>query len=842
MLRPDLARVPADRIGSAPAVRLFLSEHFARETEPDRLIAAVCETIGRYLHVARVGYGEIDQTGEWMTVPVDWVDGVPSRAERRPFDRGDTFSRMYAEGRTLIAPDVTLEPWYEEQRRYLAAEHVRACLGVPVIDNGRLVAVFNAIHNAPRRWTEEEVVTLAHAGERLWGALQHLRTLRQLRESEEQFRTLAENVPALCWLADERGKPIWGNHAWQAFFGETRAARGDAGDGVLHPDDHERATAGWQRAIATGEPIELTVRMRGREGPYRPFLSRSVPIRGEDGEVRRWCGTIVDLTGQQEQARREAFLVAWSDAVCTLEAPRDIMAHTLDQIGRHLGVSRANYAEASADGAALTVEQVWCEGVVTVTGQAFPLAALGDRVLADHLSGAPVRVCDTHADPRFDAGNRVLYDEVGVRALVSVPMLDGGRIAAVLTVQQTEPRNWTDAECDLLRDLADRTWAVVARARAEVALRRSRETLYQTEKLSALGSLLAGVSHELNNPLSIVVAQAVMMERQGQGTPLAERAGKIRKAADRCARIVQTFLAMARQKTPERRPVDLNAIAAAALELTDYGLRADGIASERELAADLPPIPADSDQLHQIVVNLIVNAQQAMVDHSSPERRLTLRTRRAAEAVVLEIADTGPGIPEALRRRVFEPFYTTKPQGQGTGVGLSFSQGLAEAHGGRLELAPSEAGACFRLTLPIDEGQVLPAVAPEPTADVAVPTRRALVVDDEAEIAEALGDFLSLEGYEAEIAVGGAAAIERLRAGDYDLIVSDLRMPGIDGPALHAWVAAERPELLGRMAFTTGDTLGAAVARFLDEVRRPVLEKPFMPDGVRRFLEAVVAA
>jgi CheY-like chemotaxis protein len=296
---------------------------------------------------------------------------------------------------------------------------------------------------------------------------------------------------------------------------------------------------------------------------------------------------------------------------------------------------------------------------------------------------------------------------------------------------------------------------------------------------------------------------------------------------------------MARQKRPERAAVDLNAVAVAAHELAAYGLKTDGIVTHHDLAPGLPLIAADSDQLHQVIINLIVNAQQAMVEAESPERTLTLRTALGADrrTVTLEVADSGPGVPEEARRRIFEPFYTTKPQGQGTGVGLSFSQGLAEAHGGRLELVPSAQGACFRLTLPISEDLTLGTIGQSELPAAPAPKRRALVIDDEEEIAESLADFLSLEGFICEIAVGGRAAQARLASGDYDLIVSDLRMPEMDGPQLHAWIAAKRPELLDRVAFATGDTLGIAAERFLHAAKRPVLEKPFMPDAVHRFLE-----
>ena len=150
---------------------------------------------------------------------------------------------------------------------------------------------------------------------------------------------------------------------------------------------------------------------------------------------------------------------------------------------------------------------------------------------------------------------------------------------------------------------------------------------------------------------------------------------------------------------------------------------------------------------------------------------------------------------------------------------------------------PSASGACFRLTLPVDPDQLQAPVPPQASLSGKLPLRRALVIDDELEIAESLADFLSIEGFSCQIAVGGVEAQGRLEAGSFDLIVSDLRMPDMDGPALHAWIAAHRPDLVSRMAFTTGDTLGAAAARFLDEVKRPVLEKPFTPDSVLHFLQ-----
>jgi CheY-like chemotaxis protein len=279
-------------------------------------------------------------------------------------------------------------------------------------------------------------------------------------------------------------------------------------------------------------------------------------------------------------------------------------------------------------------------------------------------------------------------------------------------------------------------------------------------------------------------------------------------------------------------------VARAALDLADYGLRTAGIAVEADLADDLPLLLADEDQLHQLLANLVVNAQQALLETTGP-RRISLRTRRnALHGVQLEITDTGPGIPPDVQRRIFEPFYTTKPQGVGTGLGLSFCLGVAEAHGGTLELLDGSAGGTtFRLTLPAHAGA--PASRPSAIAETSlIPKGRAsaLVIDDESDLTEALARFLTMEGYAVSTATSGTEAQALLAMRDFDLILSDLRMPDLDGPALHDWVQRERPHLAARMAFVTGDTLGAEAVRFLTRAARPFIEKPFTRASVKRLL------
>ena len=387
-----------------------------------------------------------------------------------------------------------------------------------------------------------------------------------------------------------------------------------------------------------------------------------------------------------------------------------------------------------------------------------------------------------------------------------------------------------------LRDLT------AARA-AQAEIERQREALHQSEKLAALGSLLAGVAHELNNPLSILIGNALMLQAEAEGVsrPLAERAQRIQAAAERCGRIVRSFLAMARQRKTQPRSVEVEFLIGNALGLLAYGLRAAGIETEQTIAAGLPPVFCNPDQVTQVLTNLLVNAQQALEGEPQP-RRVRLGAVTDGNAIVIEVADNGPGIPPNLRSRVFDPFFTTKPMGVGTGIGLSVSRGIVEAHGGSLTLAPSERGATFLLRLPLRDADQ--ASAPESGSSPTEPVharRSALIVDDEPDVGLVLSDMLTALGMRCDVVTSGEAAVEQLKGQDYDAIICDVRLPGIDGPALYAWITEHRSHLCTRTAFVTGDTLGQASERFLTQTLRPLLEKPFLPADVQRLIDLLLS-
>jgi two-component system NtrC family sensor kinase len=381
---------------------------------------------------------------------------------------------------------------------------------------------------------------------------------------------------------------------------------------------------------------------------------------------------------------------------------------------------------------------------------------------------------------------------------------------------------------------------ITERKRAEAELQRQREVLHQSEKLAALGSLLAGVAHELNNPLSVVLGRSIMLEEDVTDPVIREQLGALRAAAERCARIVRTFLSMARQKPQARRRIAVEASIEAALELLAYGLQTAGIEVMRDWqAGSAGSVDADEDALHQVFLNLIVNAQQALSDRPGP-RRLGLSTRIDGAWLELAVADNGPGIERAIRGRVFDPFFTTKPEGSGTGIGLAVCHGIVTAHGGSIELGePEGGGARFVLRLPLAPAEPPAKQSPaagEPASPLAA---HVLVVDDEPDIVTLLADIVAREGCTVTRAGSGEAALCALAGERFDLVITDLRMAGQDGRALLDRLAGQdgrRPAVI----VLTGDILALPKLGRMQDPQTILLEKPVEPavlrDAVRRLL------
>ncbi len=379
------------------------------------------------------------------------------------------------------------------------------------------------------------------------------------------------------------------------------------------------------------------------------------------------------------------------------------------------------------------------------------------------------------------------------------------------------------------------------RSLAEIVEERTARLL-QSEKVAAMGSLLAGVAHELNNPLTVLSAQAQLLLTQ-QGPPVFLRgAQRIHAAAERSVRIVRNFLALARQRPPERGEMSLKLVAEGSLELLAYELRVDDVEVVVDLPDDLPILWADRHQFHQVFVNLLTNAHHAMRPQDTLRRiTVTAHHDRAADRVDLRLADTGPGMAPEIQARIFEPFFTTKPAGEGTGLGLSLCRAIVEEHGGTITVESGRPGrgTTFVISLPV----ATPFPAPAAPANIPTsPARRSriLIVDDEPDVADVLAEAIAGQGHEADIAAHGVMALEMLARGPYDAVVSDTKMPGLDGEGFYAALARSFPRLRERIIFLTGDVLSREKREFLERCGAPFLTKPCDLRELHRLLEEVL--
>jgi two-component system NtrC family sensor kinase len=482
--------------------------------------------------------------------------------------------------------------------------------------------------------------------------------------------------------------------------------------------------------------------------------------------------------------------------------------------------------------------------VLAADGRVVDANSAATRLYGERLIGrAESELVEASSVQRTPADQRNVtrYTAVGRR-------LDGTTFPEEVDVRPIEPRDGGDnRRLAIVRDLTER--------------RRMQAELIQAQKMEAIGLLVAGVAHELNNPLASIIAFSQLI-RTDPGLPadLRTQADLLVQEADRTRVIVTNLLDFARQRPPERVRTELRPLIDSSLDLQSYVLRRAEVRVEVDIPDNLLSVAIDRSQFQQVLLNLTMNAAQAIAATGRPGRiRISASATQAEDdaRVRIEIEDDGPGVSPEIADRLFVPFVTTKPPGEGTGLGLSVSFGIVAGHGGSIRHEPNAAGgATFVIELPTDVEASGPdhsggraeagvtgapgwaATAPPTAARGAV---RVLVLDDEPAIREFLRRVLARAGHEAVVAASGVAALEIVRTNPPDAILCDHRMAGMTGIEFHAAVAAINPELARRFAFMSGDVLNPELREFATAQRVELLAKPFDIAGVDEIVRRLVA-
>ncbi|MBN1935574.1 MAG: GAF domain-containing protein [Anaerolineae bacterium] len=586
-----------------------------------------------------------------------------------------------------------------------------------------------------------------------------------------------------------------------------------------------------------------------------PLYSVALPICGQDGQV---VGSVMLSTDVTEAMRREQELTHASRRLQALHAVSTAISQSLDldQVFQ-IALDTTLKVMGLDMGVAFLLDDTRNElvfkyhhNMVPELVESFKKKNLPlNEGIAGRVAqtGTPELIVDVNDDPNNI--QRTGVQRQGNRSLAVIPLKTKARVWGTMSVGSREQRTFSEAEFELLTAIGAQIGIAIENAhlyqtvRAQLEeLKRTQAQLVQAAKLSAVGQLVAGLAHELNNPLTAVIGYTQLLQESVSDPEIRQDLDRIHEDAQRSARIVRNLLVFARQKESRHQYASLNEAIEQTLTLRAFQFREDHIDVELDFAKNLPNTMFDVSQLQQVFLAVMNNAHDSML-RAHGQGKLIIRTSVIKDGDVpyvrVEFIDDGLGLPQSVLDHLFEPFFTTKDVGEGMGLGLSISYGIVQEHNGRISAEnrkDGQKGACFSIDIPVSvSGPEQPLLRP-----VEVESRRknrVLIIDDEQAIVSLVTRLLNRKGFDVDSATSGEVALRRLQEHNYDLIISDIKMPGMGGRTFYERVAEKDPALARRIVFSTGDIGNPETRAFLAETHNYSINKPFNLRQVEEVVE-----
>ena len=683
-----------------------------------------------------------------------------------------------------------------------------------------------------------------------FGTIHVLKDFTSRREAENKFRNLFEKAQEGVFIARTDGRLLDCNRAFMRILGyqnrEELLKLNIFSELCLNPADQERLAHSLHQI---GHVSDFEFQLRRRDGEIRTALQSSFLTHDGAGASGGVQGFLLDIT---DHKRAEMDIRRRNRELLALNAIAELLsqASTLDDgLPGALGKVRELFAaDVSSvyllDESSRTLRLAAASGYEERADRA-PVPTEVSAVSIDRLSRSHATL---FAEPSFPEQFRAFHKGQGVQVSPMVVLWSKDRIMGVLIVGCRHARDFSPAELSLLAAVGnqiattiDKSLLLKATRGAYESLRQTQEQLLQSEKMAAIGQLISGVAHELNNPLTAILGYSQLLKSDefssGRGSAYVD---KLYKQAQRTHRIVQSLLSFSRQHKPERTPVQLNQILDDTLTLREYDLKLNNITVHRQFDSHLPSTGGDFHQLQQVFLNILNNAVDAVNEKDGP-REIWIRTERANNRVQVSVTDSGKGVKEP--NRIFDPFYTTKPVGKGTGLGLSICYGIVKEHGGEIHVRNSAPrGATFEVVLPLVSLSQLPR-AQQISRVHEHTTGRVLLVDDEESVLQLEQEILGGHGLEVKAARSTWEAIDILKSEVMDVAVIDLEMSGeISTLGLFNWIEQNHPELAPRVIFTTSNVLNHAANDIIRRFSCSLLMKPFQIDEFWNALRRVLAS